>query len=167
MRSKKKPSAPLTSTPAVGFSGGVGLFFPITPLSEDNLRYWFTPQVEKAATLGVQFVDLIVHWKDFEPQSHVYAFDMLERYMQVIKSTGTQCVLRIYFNGGCHIQTSPDWLFEEKGAAYCWEGNYMQPLPWDRIYLNEMATFMDALASWMAGAIQRQPQALQLSAGGV
>jgi hypothetical protein len=166
-RSKKKPSSPATASPAAVFSGGVGLFFPITPLSEDNLRYWFTPQIEKAAALGLQFVNLVVHWKDLEPQNNIYAFDMMGRYMQVIKTSGLQCVLRIYFNGGRHIQASPDWLFEEKGAAYCWEGDYIQPLPCDRIYFDEMTSFMNTLAIWMAGNSQRQPQALQISAGGV
>jgi len=115
--SRKKPSSPPPPPPAAGFSGGVGLFFPVTPLSEDNLRYWFTPQVQKAAALGLQFVNLVVHWKDLEPQDNIYSFDMLGRYMQVIKTLGLQCVLRIYFNGGRHIQASPDWLFEEKGGV--------------------------------------------------
>jgi hypothetical protein len=156
-----------TPTPVVGFSGGVGLFFPITPLSEDNLRSWFTPNVEKAANLGVKFVNLVVHWKDLEPQSDVYTFDMLERYMQAVTVSGLQCVLRIYFNGGWHIQACPNWLFDEKGATFCWEGDYKQPLPWDRIYLNEMTSFMNVLAVWMAADTKRQPQALQISAGGV
>jgi hypothetical protein len=87
--------------------------------------------------------------------------------MQVITTSGLKCVLRIYFNGGWHIQASPDWLFEDKEAAYCREEDYMQPLPWDSIYFDEMTSFMDALAFWMTGGSQRQPQALQISAGGV
>jgi hypothetical protein len=51
-RSRKKPSSTAALSPTASFSGGVGLIFPITPLSEDNLRYWFTPQVENAAALG-------------------------------------------------------------------------------------------------------------------
>ena len=153
-------------TPPPSFSGGVGVFFPITPLSEDNLIYWFTPKVQNAAALGLQFVNLIVHWKDLEPQANIYAFDMLGRYMQVIAEYGLKCVLRIYFNGGSYIQASPDWLFDQ-GATYCLEGNYIQPLPWDKIYQAKMATFMDAITAWMAIDSQRQPQAIQLSAGGL
>jgi len=160
------PTPTPTPTPVVSFSGGVGLFFPITPLSDDNLRYWFTPNVEKAANFGMKFVNLIVHWQDLEPQNGVYTFDMLERYMQAIRVSGLQCVLRIYFNGGWHIQASPDWLFDEKGAAFCWEGDYRQPLPWDNTYSKEMTSFMDALATWMAADTKRKPQALQVSAGG-
>ncbi len=166
-RSKKKPLSPPAPSQVAGFSGGVGLFFPITPLSADNLQYWFTPQVEKAAMLGLQFVNLVVHWKDLEPREHVYAFDMLGRYIQAVKDQGLQCILRIYFNGGEYVQASPDWLFDEKGAGCCREGDYLQPLPWDKTYFAEMSSFMDALASWMAVDSRRRPQAMQISAGGV
>ena len=152
---------------APAFSGGVGLFFPVTPLSEDNLKYWFTPQIQQAKTSGLQFVNLIVHWRDLEPEDNHFSFDLLGRYIQTIKSSGLQCVLRIYFNGGWHIQASPDWLFSEKQGAWCLEGDYVQPLPWNDVYIQEVTVFMEALADWLMVDSINKPHALQISAGGV
>ncbi|MGD9972944.1 MAG: beta-galactosidase, partial [Desulfatirhabdiaceae bacterium] len=133
-------------SPVPSFSGGVGLFLPVTPLSEDNLKYWVLPQIQQAKDSGLQFINLIVHWRDLEPRDNEFSFDLLGQYIQSIKSAGLQCVLRIYFNGGWHIQASPDWLFTEKNAAWCLEGNYLQPLPWDGVYIQEMQFFMETLS---------------------
>jgi hypothetical protein len=159
---------PLPDPISVGnFSGGVGVFQTVTPLTEDSLQGWFAPRMSQFASFGIQYVNLVVHWFDLESKDNQFSFDILGKYIQAVKSAGLQCVLRIYFNGGSYIQASPDWLFTDKKASYCLEGKYKQPLPWDTVYLQELNYFMEALASWMSLDKNRHPEAMQISAGGI
>jgi hypothetical protein len=150
------------------FDGGVGIFLTVTPLSKNVLNYYAIPKAKLAKSYGLQFVNLIVHWKDLEPRDNNYKFQALADFIKAIKAQGVQCVVRIYFNGGSWIQAAPNWLFQSKRAAYYREGNYRQPVPWDQTYLDQMTQFMLQLGLWLKKQSPSSiPDALQISAGGV
>jgi hypothetical protein len=150
-----------------GFNGGVGMFLPVSPLSKDVLNYWVIPKTKVAKSYGLQFVNLIVHWKDLEPSDNSFNFQPLADFVKAIKAQGVQCVVRIYFNGGSWIQSAPSWLFDSKRAAYYLEGSYRQPVPWDQTYLDQMTQFMLQLGLWLKNSPTGLPDALQISAGGI
>jgi hypothetical protein len=150
-----------------GFNGGVGMFLPVSPLSKDVLNYWVIPKTKLAKSYGLQFVNLIVHWKDLEPSDNSFNFQPLADFVKAIKAQGLQCVVRIYFNGGSWIQSAPSWLFDSKRAAYYLEGSYRQPVPWDQTYLDQMTQFMLQLGLWFKNSPTSLPDALQISAGGI
>jgi hypothetical protein len=150
-----------------GFNGGVGLFLSVSPLSNNVLNYYAIPKTKLAKSYGLQFVNLVVHWKDLEPSDNSYKFQALADFVKAIKAQGLQCVVRIYFNGGSWIQASPNWLFDTKKATYYREGNYRQPVPWDQTYLDQMTQFMFQFGLWFKNNPNSLPDALQISAGGV
>ena len=149
-----------------GFNGGVGIFLPVSPLNKSSLNGWVIPQTNLAKSYGLQFVNLIVHWKDLEASDNRYSFQALADFVKAIKAQGMQCVVRIYFNGGSWIQSAPNWLFDSKRAEYYWEGSYRQPVPWNQTYLDEMTQFMLQLGLWLKNNPAAQPDALQMSVGG-
>lgn len=149
-----------------GFNGGVGIFLPVSPLNKNMLNSWVIPKTQQAKSYGLQFVNLIVHWKDLEARDNSYSFQLLADFVKAIKAQGVQCVVRIYFNGGSWIQSAPNWLFDSKGAAYYWEGSYRQPVPWDQTYLDQMTQFMLQLSLWLKNNPTGLPDALQMSVGG-
>jgi len=55
----------------------------------------------------------------------------------------------------------------KKNAAWRLEGDYVQPLPWDDVYIQEMQFFMETLSNWMMAVTRGKPDAIQLSAGGI
>lgn len=149
------------------FNGGVGIFLPVSPLSSNNLNYWVVPKAKAARSYGLQFVNLVVNWKDIEPKDDGFAFQTLGNFVKAIKSQGLQCVLRIYFNGGSWIQSSPSWLFDRKKAAFYREGSYRQPVPWDRVYQEEMTEFLLKLGLWLKDNPSCIPDAWQMAVGGI
>lgn len=149
------------------FDGGVGIFLPVSPLSSNNLNYWVVPKAKTARSYGLQFVNLIVQWKDIEPKDDGFAFQTLGNFIKAVKKEGLQCILRIYFNGGSWIQSSPSWLFDQKKAAYYWEEGYRQPVPWDQTYLEEITEFMLKFGLWLKDNPAYRPDGWQMSVGGI
>ncbi len=152
---------------AADFSGGVGIFLPVSPLNADNLTYWVTPKTKLAKSYGLQFVNLVVNWADLEPADDSFNFKTLQNYIKAVQGQGMKVVLRVYFNGGDWLQAAPNWLFDSRKAQFYYEGSQRQPVPWDSVYLEEMGEFAMKLGLWLRDNGTIVPDAIQISAGGI
>lgn len=150
---------------AADFSGGVGIFLPVSPLNADNLTYWVTPKTKLAKSYGLQFVNLVVNWADLEPADDSFNFKTLQNYIKAVQGQGMKVVLRVYFNGGDWLQAAPNWLFDSRKAQFYYEGSQRQPVPWDSVYLEEMGEFAMKLGLWLRDNGTIVPDAIQISAG--
>jgi hypothetical protein len=154
-------STPLPNNP-------IGLYFPIIGL--DNTNY-ITEAVQAAAEYGLNMFNLVVHWKDLEPeQDGEFTLDSLNQALKIIREHGLYSILRIMFNGGGAHESAPSWFFNlpgiKEGVDYYVINGKRQPLPYSDIYFGQFQELLEELALFFSDSGHFQPDGIQMSVGG-
>jgi hypothetical protein len=154
-------STPLPNNP-------IGLYFPIIGL--DNTNY-ITKAVQAAAEYGLNMFNLVVHWKDLEPeQDGEFTLDSLNQALKIIREHGLYSILRIMFNGGGAHESAPSWFFNlpgiKEGDDYYVINGKRQPLPYSDIYFEQFRDLLEELALFFSDFGHFQPDGIQMSVGG-
>jgi len=161
---ERMPSRPLPSS-------FVGVFLPVNEMSGDAAVAYVREWANTASGYGIEVVNLMVNWKDFQPEETRYDFRTLQALIYEIKKAGMYAIVRIYANAGPNFTAWPSWLNPDMAntyfSGYSWNGlPVTNPEPWDTGYLSHLGTFFQEMANFFYEEDTVYPDAVQITAGG-